>query len=143
MSLSLDLSEFVPGGILYGAYMTDGDYDTRYVSNLSAGVNPEDIWMLGFQANLTDEVEFVALYNHSSGGAFFTPACMLIRLHFLHTDLSVKKAMLTCWPLVLTGTQQLLLASTSRLLTTQEAQTTQLQRYIRLRRSCATLQVLV
>lgn len=62
VSLNLDLSEFVPGGFIQGWYMNDGDYDTDYVHSNLLTLNPEEIWGVAFQANLTDEVEFWAAY---------------------------------------------------------------------------------
>ncbi len=62
---TLDLSEFVPGGILGGFYMWQDD-----VADLGVGETPngrlgfaDNIWGLGFQMNLTDNVEFVAYHN--------------------------------------------------------------------------------
>ncbi len=76
-SLSLDLSEFVPGGILYGSYAYDGDYITNYVHTNGFGFgldDPESIWQVSFQANLTDELEFVAQYSDATGSDLGTIA---------------------------------------------------------------------
>jgi len=62
VSLNLDLSEFIPGGFIQGWYMTDGDYDTDYVHSNLLTLNPETIWGVAFQANLSDEVEFWVNY---------------------------------------------------------------------------------
>ena len=62
VSGNLDLSDFVPGGSLWGVYMTDGDYDTDYVHTALLTFNPETIWGVAFQMNLTDEVEFWVNY---------------------------------------------------------------------------------
>lgn len=68
VSLSLDLSEYIPGGILYGSYAADGDYITNYVHTNGSGIDDADsIFQISFQANLTDELEFVASYSDASG----------------------------------------------------------------------------
>jgi len=70
-SLSLDLSEFIPGGILYGSYAFDDDAITNYVHTNglgSAGIDDaEEIFQISFQANLTDELELVTQYSHADG----------------------------------------------------------------------------
>ena len=67
VSLNLDLSEFIPGGFIQGWYMNDGDYDTDYVHSNLLTLNPESIWGVAFQANLSDEVEFWANYWNVEG----------------------------------------------------------------------------
>jgi hypothetical protein len=68
VSLSLDLSEFIPGGILYGSYANDGDYITNYVHTNGAGIlDAESIWQISFQADLTDELQLVAQHSNASG----------------------------------------------------------------------------
>lgn len=67
VSLNLDLSEFIPGGSIHGWYANDGDYDTDYVHSNLLTLNPESIWGVGFNANLSDEVEFWALYSAVEG----------------------------------------------------------------------------
>ena len=71
VSLSLDLAEFVPGGILHGFYMNDGDARTEYVFS-DVHDNAETVWGIAFQANVTDEVEFVAQYHNADGGNALT-----------------------------------------------------------------------
>ena len=69
---TLDLSEFVPGGILGGFYMWQDDNglaagsttNVRFATGV-AGVGAENIWGIGFQMNLTDNVEFVAFHNQA------------------------------------------------------------------------------
>ncbi|MEM9331688.1 MAG: porin [Pseudomonadota bacterium] len=68
VSANLDLSEFVPGGTLWGVYMDDGDANTDYVHNALQLENPESIWGVAFQMNLTDEVEFWVNYWDAEGG---------------------------------------------------------------------------
>ena len=68
VSATLNLGEWIPGGILHAWYMDDGDHVTDYVTNVGVLANPESVWGVGFQMNLTDEVEFVALYNEADGG---------------------------------------------------------------------------
>ncbi len=65
---TLDLSEFVPGGILGGYYIWQ-DLDVGGASNQSRflGVQADQSWGLGFQANLTDQIEFIAYHNEISG----------------------------------------------------------------------------
>jgi len=67
VSLGLDLSEYVPGGLLTGNYAYDGDYQTDYVHVTNILDDPESIWNIGFQANLTDEIEFLAQYSYAEG----------------------------------------------------------------------------
>jgi len=71
VSLSLDLSEFIPGGILYGSYAWDDDAITNYVHTNAlggAGIDDaEEIFQISFQANLTDELELVTQYSHADG----------------------------------------------------------------------------
>lgn len=66
-SLTLDLSEFIPGGTLHGFYMTDDDYNTRYLNQAGQFANVEEAYGVAFQANLTDEVELIGLWNRSEG----------------------------------------------------------------------------
>ena len=68
VSLSLDLSEFIPGGILYGSYANDGDYITNYVHTNGSGIDDaESIWQISFQADLTDELQLVAQHSNATG----------------------------------------------------------------------------
>ena len=67
VSANLDLSEFIPGGILYGSYMWDDDGATNYVHANGALADPESIYTIAFQADLTDELEFVAQYSYAEG----------------------------------------------------------------------------
>ncbi len=69
VSVDLDLSDFIPGGILHGMYMDDGDYQTDYVHNWNGLWNPENIWQISFQADLSPEVQFVAQYSAAEGSA--------------------------------------------------------------------------
>ncbi len=68
VSASINLSEFVPGGFIQGWYLNDGDYNTDYVHTAQQLENPEEIFGVAFQMNLTDEVEFWANYWHAEGG---------------------------------------------------------------------------
>ncbi|MEM9278365.1 MAG: hypothetical protein AAGA76_07305 [Pseudomonadota bacterium] len=68
VSANLDLSEFVPGGTLWGMYADDGDANTDYVHTALQLENPESIWGVAFQMNLTDEVEFWVNYWDADGG---------------------------------------------------------------------------
>ncbi|MEM8651580.1 MAG: porin, partial [Pseudomonadota bacterium] len=72
VSANLDLSEFVPGGFIQGWYMNDGDYNTDYVHTAQQLENPEEIWGVAFQMNLTDEVEFWVNYWDAEGGVATT-----------------------------------------------------------------------
>lgn len=65
VSANLDLSEFIPGGTLHGMYMADGDYRTSYVHNWNGLFDPEHIWQIAFQMDLTDELQMVAQYSHA------------------------------------------------------------------------------
>ncbi|MEM7069111.1 MAG: porin [Pseudomonadota bacterium] len=67
VSATLDLSDFIPGGVLHGMYMADGDYRTNYVITYGAIADPESVWQVAFQADLSDEVQLVAQYSHAEG----------------------------------------------------------------------------
>ena len=73
-SLSLNLSSWIPGGSLTGWWMHDGDYATDYVHNWGRLTNPETIWGVAYQMNLTDELQFYANYWHADGGSAATTA---------------------------------------------------------------------
>ena len=68
VSVNVDLSEWVPGGTIWAMYADDGDANTDYVHNAHQLENPEDIWGVAFQMNLTDEVEFWVNYWEADGG---------------------------------------------------------------------------
>jgi len=76
VSALLDLSDFIPGGILYGSYAWDDDYITNYVhTNAFGGFgidDAEEIYQISFQANLTDELEIVAQYSDADGSEWGT-----------------------------------------------------------------------
>ncbi len=74
-SVSLDLSEYLPGGVLYGSYAYDGEAMTEYVYS-DVHVNVDDIWSVAFQMNLTDEVEFIAAHWHAEGSNANTVAAV-------------------------------------------------------------------
>jgi len=59
---TLDLSEFLPGGILGGYYMWQDDIDANNTSNGRLG-GADNSWAVGLQMNLTDNLEFVGFYN--------------------------------------------------------------------------------
>ena len=62
---TLDLSEFVPGGILGGFYMWQDDLSAATVANGNGRLSGSDsVWGIGFQMNLTDNVEFIAYHNN-------------------------------------------------------------------------------
>ena len=65
---TLDLSEFVPGGILGGFYMWQDDITPTDIGN-SRLAGAESIWGLGFQMNLTDNIEFIAYHNNGDDNA--------------------------------------------------------------------------
>ncbi|MEM7069110.1 MAG: porin [Pseudomonadota bacterium] len=67
VTASLDLSDFIPGGILHGMYMDDGDYRTNYVHTNGAISDPEHVWQVAFQADLSDEIQLVSQYSHAEG----------------------------------------------------------------------------
>ena len=68
VSVNINLSDFVPGGFIQGWYLNDGDYNTDYVHTAQQLENPEEIFGVAFQMNLTDEVEFWANYWHADAG---------------------------------------------------------------------------
>ena len=65
-SIDLNLSEWIPGGVLHGMYMTDGDYVTQYVVH-SGYANAADIWQISFQMNLTEELQLATQYSDIEG----------------------------------------------------------------------------
>ncbi|MEO1142505.1 MAG: porin [Pseudomonadota bacterium] len=67
VSADLDLSEYVPGGVLHGMFMTDENYRTDYVHNWGGLYDPEYIWQASFQSDVTDELQFVAQYSYADG----------------------------------------------------------------------------
>ena len=67
VSLSLDLSEFIPGGSISGYYLDDGDYDTDYLHTGRTTFNPGRIWGVAVNANLTDDAVIWANYWDVSG----------------------------------------------------------------------------
>ena len=62
---TLDLSEFLPGGILGGFYMWQDDIDANNTSNGRLG-GADNSWAVGLQMDLTDNLQFVALHNEIS-----------------------------------------------------------------------------
>ena len=68
VSLELDLSEILPGGKISGYYLYDGDYNTDYVTTYRLSENPESIYGIGFQTDLTEEFEFWVNYWEAEGG---------------------------------------------------------------------------
>ena len=66
-SIDLDLSEWIPGGVLHGMYMWDDDLISNYTTTYGAIFDPESVWQVSFQASLTDEVQLVAQYSHAEG----------------------------------------------------------------------------
>ena len=65
---TLDLSEFVPGGILGGFYMWQDDVTATSPTNVRFS-GADNIWGVGFQMNLTDNIEFVAYHNQADNSA--------------------------------------------------------------------------
>ena len=72
---TLDLSEFIPGGVLGGFYAWQDDLDGSNIANgrfqtaafASLGglqLPATTVWGIGFQMNLTDNVEFIAYHNN-------------------------------------------------------------------------------
>ena len=63
---NIDISEFVPGGIIGGWYMgSDLDDDSATDDLTRLGIYDE-VWGIGYQMNLTDDVEFIALHTQST-----------------------------------------------------------------------------
>ena len=60
-------------------YMADGDEDTDYVHNAITLANPESIWQVAYQMDLTDEVQFLAGYSHAEGTSYGNPAIQVFR----------------------------------------------------------------
>lgn len=71
-SLNLDLSEFLPGGFIAGYYLYDGDYNTDYLHTALLTENPEEIYGIAAQVNLSDTVELWGNYWVANGGDAFT-----------------------------------------------------------------------
>ncbi len=66
-SLSLELDNVLPGGVIHGMVMWDGEYDTDYVGNFLTTNDPELIWQVAGGIDLTDQLEFAAQYSYSQG----------------------------------------------------------------------------
>jgi len=66
-TLAVDYDDAAELGALHGWYANDGDYDTDYVHSNLLTLNPEAIWGIAFNANLSDEIEFYALYSEVEG----------------------------------------------------------------------------
>ncbi len=72
VSANLDLSGFVPGGTIAAYYMDDGDFNTDYVHTNLLTENPESIWGVAAQMDLSSEFQFWANYWHADGGNAIT-----------------------------------------------------------------------
>ncbi len=59
----VDLSEFIPGGIIGGWYMEEDLEATSLGFDAGTRVAADSVWGVAFQMNLTDNVEFMAMYN--------------------------------------------------------------------------------
>lgn len=68
ISAFLDLSDHIPGGSVWGMYMEDGDYNTDYVHANGLLENPDNVWGVAYQMELTKEIEFWANYFEADGG---------------------------------------------------------------------------
>lgn len=68
VSLQLDLSDVLPGGRITGYYSYDGDHNTDYVNTYRISENPESIYGIAFQTDLSDEFEFWVNYWEAKGG---------------------------------------------------------------------------
>ena len=66
-SIDLNLSDFLPGGLIHFMYMADGDDVTDYVHNYRALANPDYIFQVSGQMDLTDELQLIAQYSSSEG----------------------------------------------------------------------------
>jgi len=68
VSANLDLSEYIPGGVLTGKYAwDDGDEVTKYVDG-TAGFDADNFWQVSYQMDLSDDVELWAQYSEASNG---------------------------------------------------------------------------
>ena len=67
VSLDLNLSDYIPGGAIHFMYMQDGDDVTDYVHNYLALANPDDIFQVSAQMDLTEELQLVGQYSTSDG----------------------------------------------------------------------------
>ena len=67
-SLNIDLSELAPGAFVQGWYLYDGDYNTDYLHTALISENPETIYGIAAQVNLTDEFELWGNYWVAEGG---------------------------------------------------------------------------
>lgn len=63
-NVTLDLGDFIPGGKLVGQYSYDGSFRTAYVHTDGITYDPEAILGVGFEADLTEELQFVSHYTH-------------------------------------------------------------------------------
>ncbi len=80
---TLDLSEFLPGGILGGYYMWQNDQDQPgAVSNVRLG-GADNAWAVGLQMNVTDNLEFIAFHNEiDNGGRTFDESLTTLALNW-------------------------------------------------------------
>ncbi len=61
-----DLSEFVPGGIIGGWYMAQEIDEDEAKSDGITRAGADSTWGIGFQMNLNDDLEFMALHSQAS-----------------------------------------------------------------------------
>lgn len=71
-SFNFDLSDFAPGAFISGYYLNDGDFNTDYLHTALLTENPEEIFGIAGQVNLSDEVELWANYWVAVGGDAIT-----------------------------------------------------------------------
>ncbi len=58
----VDLSEFIPGGVLGGWYAEEALDVADATGTIHSRIRADSLWGIGFQMNLTDNVEFIALH---------------------------------------------------------------------------------
>ncbi|MEO0909628.1 MAG: porin [Pseudomonadota bacterium] len=71
VSANIDLSSIAPGAFLAGYYLNDGDYNTDYLHTALISENPDEIYGIAGQVNLSDTVELWANYWVAVGGDAF------------------------------------------------------------------------
>ncbi|MEM9331022.1 MAG: porin [Pseudomonadota bacterium] len=63
-NVTVNLDTLISGGKLVGQYSYDGKFRTAYVTTDGVTYDPEAIWAVAFEADLSDELQFVAQYSH-------------------------------------------------------------------------------
>ena len=102
-SITLDISEWVPGGVLHGKYMADGDYRTNYVHTNGALLDASHVWQVSYQMDLTDELQMMAQYSHADGDDLEGAANAVLANHTEEGDAWIASVGLNWFPAAAPG----------------------------------------